>query len=558
MKKKLTFESNLLKNLMLFTFCGILLSSCNEDPKSAESETSSENSFFDGVFSRDTSKDLNVTSEGIAAVLESDQLQLHQREKVLEFYKNRSNAAAWNNSEDRSAFFDELKKAQNEGLEYNDYHGQKLDALMQDPANLSIEVQANLEILLSDAFFEYASHLFYGKLNPARMYKHWGVNRQDKDFEPILATALKNGEIQESLANLKPNQQVYKDLKKSLEQYRDIKNKEEAGITKIEKGPVIKSGEKNVRIPALVQRLKELEVLENSYTSQDSTYDSSLQEAVKNFQKKKGLQVDGILGNSTIRELNMTPEDRYNQILANLERWRWYPRDLGEHYILVNIPAFELAVVQDGDTVRNHDVIAGAKARPTPVFSDTLQYIVINPEWTIPPTIKEQDVIPSASADLSYLENNNISIYSNDGEQVDPAAIDWNNDNVMNYNFVQESGPSNPLGRVKIIYPNDYLIYLHDTPAKALFQQNYRAESSGCVRVENTIDLAAYVVEDQEWDLEKINQTIHTGKTTQVKIKSRIQVHHFYWTAWRDNGKTVFTEDVYDLDREVYTALLQD
>ncbi len=558
MRKKMNFNRNICKYSVLVAFLSVLLSSCNEDPKSAESETSSENSFFDGVFSSDTSKDLSVTSEGIASALKSDQLQLLQNEKVSEFYETRTNAAAWNDSKVRTAFFKELKKAREEGLEFSDYHGERLEEFMQNPANLSTEEQARLEILLTDAFFEYASHLFYGKLNPEKMYRLWGVKRQSKDFIQVLNGALENEEIEETLANLKPNHQVYKDLKKALEHYREIKEKEHTAVTKIEKGTLIKSGEKSERIPSVVQRLKELEVLDASYTFQDSTYDNSLQEAVKQFQKKKGLQVDGILGNSTIRELNMTPEDRFNQILANLERWRWYPRDLGDHYILVNIPAFELAVVQDGDTVRKHDVIAGAKARPTPVFSDTLQYIVINPEWTIPPTIKEQDVIPSASADLSYLENNNISIYSNDGEKVDPASIDWSNDNVMNYNFVQESGPSNPLGQVKIIYPNDYLIYLHDTPAKALFQQNYRAESSGCVRVENAIDLAAYVVEDQDWDLERINQTINTGKTTQVKIKSPIQVHHFYWTAWRDNGKTVFTEDVYDLDREVYTALLQD
>ena len=541
------------RSILFLSICVSFLLSCNDEPKTAE--TGKENSFFGSIFEGDASQGLNVTSGEISSALEESPVQLLNGQEVSNFYEKRSNTAAWNDAEVRTAFYEELKEARQEGLQFGDYHGQQLQNMMENPAALSTEEQAHLEIILTDAFFEYASHLLYGKLDPNEMYDLWGVKRQDKNLAEILNRALEQGEIAETLANLKPSHQVYSGLRKSLQEYRELKNKEQVSITKIEEGPMIKAGKKDERISSVIQRLKELEVLKRGYTSQDSTYDKNLQKAVEEFQKKKGLQVDGILGNSTIRELNMTPEDRYDQILANLERWRWYPRDLGEHYILINIPAFELAVVKDGDTIRQHDVIAGAKARPTPVFSDTLQYIVINPEWTIPPTIKSQDIIPAASSNPSYLRNNNIKVYSDEGERVDPSRINWNSEGVMNYTFVQRSGPSNPLGRVKIIYPNDYLIYLHDTPAKALFQQNFRAESSGCVRVEKALDLAAYVVKDRKWDLEQIKETIESGKTTQVKIESPIQVHHFYWTAWRDNGKTMFTEDVYELDREIYTAL---
>src|SRR5690606_23786092 len=281
-----------------------------------------------------------------------------------------------------------------------------------------------------------------------------------------------------------------------------------------------------------------------------------LEVAVKKFQEEKGLQADGKIGNSTLKELNLDNSDLYNKILVNLERWRWYPRDLGDHYIMVNVADFKLAVVKEGDTVRTHNVIAGSKERQTPVFTDTLEYIVINPQWNIPPTIQKEDIVPKASRNPSYLASNNISVTAPNGDALDPGSIDWTSSEVKNYRFSQSSGPSNPLGRVKIIYPNKYLIYLHDTPSKALFNRADRAESSGCVRVENAIDLAAYVVENQDsWDLEQIQKQIASGETKHVKIKRPIQVHHLYWTAWRGLEKTYFADDVYDLDKEVYEAL---
>ena len=328
-------------------------------------------------------------------------------------------------------------------------------------------------------------------------------------------------------------------------------------VNKIPEGELINPGDKDGRIPAIAKRLKTLQV-EVDTTALDSTYSEALVEAVKEFQQSKSIQTDGIIGNSTISELNKSPKDRYKQILANLERWRWYPRDLGEHYIIVNIPNFKLAVVKDGDTVRQHNVIAGAKERQTPIFSDTIDHLVINPTWTVPPTIKSQDVLPKMAADPSYLQRNNMALTGPNGEAVNPSSVNWNSEAAKSYTFTQRAGPSNPLGRVKIMYPNKYLIYLHDTPAKSLFSQTDRAESSGCVRVENALDLAAYVVENQsEWTRDKIEKIVGSGETTIVKVDRPIQVHHFYWTAWRAGGETVFTNDVYDLDEKIYSKLVR-
>ena len=495
-----------------------------------------------------------------AAELEDGCASIHSESlefsnEIEAFYKSASYAPIWNEEERRAAFSEELEKAEEEGLEPEDYYTPRLEMLINASGKLTETDRLAREVLLTDSFLKYVHDLFYGKVNPKDLYSLWGLKRQDLDLPGILKEAVQGEGIAAAIQSVKPQHPVYEGLKKSLQEYKTLKEKDSA-VTKIAEGKAIKPGDRDSRTPALAKRLQELGLVRLDSLENDSVYNEQLVAAVKRFQKEKGLQPDGIIGNSTISELNMDNSQLYNKILVNLERWRWYPRDLGEHYILVNVADFKLAVVKDGDTVRTHNVIAGSKQRQTPVFTDTLEYIVINPLWNIPPTIQEEDIVPKASANPSYLSNNNISVTAPNGDVLDPYNIDWSSPDVKNYRFSQSAGPSNPLGRVKIIYPNKYLIYLHDTPSKALFNRADRAESSGCVRVENAIDLAAYVVENQDdWTKEQIQKQIASGQTKHVKIKRPIQVHHFYWTAWKGLDKTNFADDVYDLDSEIYKAL---
>ncbi|GAB2768062.1 L,D-transpeptidase family protein [Actinomadura fibrosa] len=482
-------------------------------------------------------------------------LKFKQQKLVDSFYAGRSYKAVWDDAEIRNSFLNELKKAPEEGLNYQWYQGEELDKILEGETKIDAGAAAKLDLLLTDAFLNYAHDLYYGHLDPRKLNESWGIERAENDLFETLNKVVNKEEPAQVLNDLKPKHQIYSDLKRSLLEYS---KKEESGTSvQISKGDLIRKGEYDPRIPAVASRLKDL-----GYTlpknTPDSLYSDSLQEVVKSFQKERGLLTDGIIGNSTIEELNLGPAERYGQILANLERWRWYPRDLGEHYVVINIPNFKLAVVKKGDTIRQHSVIAGSRARPTPIFSDITEYIVLNPKWHIPPTIKTQDVIPRASRDGNYLASHNMSVFNSAGEKLDPAFIDWSSPQVRSYSFVQSAGPSNPLGRLKIIYPNRFLVYLHDTPGQALFEQNQRAESSGCVRVENAVDLAAYILKDQEdWDEEKIQEVINSGKTMQVKIDRPLRVHHLYWTAWRAGNKTVFTNDVYDLDKKIYDQLLK-
>lgn len=535
------------RNLLFVVFCLFSLWSCKNSNNNSDS-------WFSG-FSSPPPATAEDVQEALITIASSE--ELFSSEDLEEFYAKRNYAPVWKEEDNTTTFLEELEKAEEEGLSPADYHGVQLQELLNNSDDLSPEERAKLELLLTDSFFKYGHDLFYGKTDPKQLYSLWGVYRKQIKLDSILDNATANTEIDEALQSLKPTNEIYTGLKKSLEEYRELKEKDTLA-TSVPEGKALEPGEKDERITQLATRLKQLGFLDKDYSPVENTYDDTLEAAIKKLQSERGLEADGIIGSTTLRAMNMTDTDRYNKILVNLERWRWYPRDLGEHYIMVNIPDFTLSVIKDGDTVRKHNVVAGSKARPTIVFTDTLQYIVINPTWNIPPTIQRQDVIPKASSNPSYLRNNNMTVTAPDGEQLDPGSIDWSSPEVKNYRFSQSAGPSNPLGRVKIIYPNQYLIYLHDTPAQGLFERNDRAESSGCVRVEDAVDLSAYVVNNQEdWNQEKIEQTIANGRTTQVEITQPIQVHHFYWTSWRADGKTIFADDVYDLDAEVFAALQQ-
>ncbi len=523
---------------------GMVLISCNE--------SDAKNNFGFNWGDQET----RTSPEGIENILSRlSGGSLISKENVKAFYREREYTPTWTDEETATELYTRLDEAGKEGLRPKDYHLEEINKLLRSKSRSEKE-SSRLDILLTDAFMTYSRHLFYGKLDPAKLHRYYGVKREEKDLAAHLEKALEKGDISGALEDLKPPHQVYRDLKAALEEYTALKEKD-TSFTTVKAGKLVRPGEKDSRIPEVADRLKELGFLHPIHEIKENLYDRELEKAVREFQERKRLKVDGILGNATYEELNKKPENRHKQILANLERWRWYPRDLGDHYILVNIPDYKLAVVKNGDTLRTHNVIAGRKSRPTPIFSETLQHIVLNPEWTIPPTIKTRDVIPAASRNPSYLRNNNMVVTNSSGERIDPSGIDWSDPRVKNYTFTQRAGPSNPLGRVKIIYPNRFLVYLHDTPAKSLFAQNERAESSGCVRVEDALDLSAYVVDNQpEWDQARINEILAGGKTTHVKITQPIQVHHFYWTAWKDNGKTVFTDDVYELDKKIWTALL--
>ena len=294
------------------------------------------------------------------------------------------------------------------------------------------------------------------------------------------------------------------------------------------------------------------------------TFDEALVEAVKRFQRRHGLETDGIVGAGTLAELNVPVERRIRTIEMNLERWRWVDHDLGERYLLVDIAGFTLESVREREIVLEMPVIVGKHHHETPVFHDRIKYLEFNPYWNITPSIARHEMLPKLRQDPGYLDARDIRLFSGwgaDARPLDPRAIDWSRvsgQQIARYKLRQEPGPKNALGTVKFMFPNKYSVYLHDTPNHRLFDASERAFSHGCVRVSDPLTLALHVLEgkDPAWDEGRVDDVLETRKNTVVKLAEPLPVFLAYQTAWVDrDGRMRFSKDIYGRDARLEQAL---
>jgi murein L,D-transpeptidase YcbB/YkuD len=283
--------------------------------------------------------------------------------------------------------------------------------------------------------------------------------------------------------------------------------------------------------------------------------DSLLGEAVRSFQWRHGLEVDGVVGPRTTAALNFPIVQRIAQIEANLQRWRRLPRELGDRYFIVNIADFTVDLIEEGERIRRIPVIVGRPDRQTPEFSAEMTEVVLAPYWHVPPGIARIDQVPMIKADTTYLSRNRMVLLDATTDlPVDPDSIDWATITGAEFNDIfrlrQDPGEMNPLGQVKLLFPNEHDVYMHDTPSQHLFSVGKRMFSSGCVRVIGAMELAAHLLrEDPTWTPERMKQIIERGVEESVPLPTPYQVHIGYWTAWVDeDGVLHFRDDVYGRD----------
>jgi murein L,D-transpeptidase YcbB/YkuD len=474
-------------------------------------------------------------------------------------------SAAWNSRENLYQMLFILHNVYREGLNPEDYHLSAIEKLTEKII-LSKEAEvrdvARLELLLTDAFLLLSAHLALGKTDAVTIDPQWKASRRvlTIDLGKFADSTLLNNRIIENLQKLTPAHREYSNLKKALVEYRRIKDKGGWGrfytiLPKLEKGMC------DPNIALLRNRLAIIQLYIENDTVNKNLFDHSLYKQVMIFQLRNGLTADGVVGKATIEAMNIPVEERIATIEANLERWRWLSNDLGECYIKVNIANFDLQVIEKDDMVFRTEAIVGLTNRKTPVFSSIMKYLVLNPDWTVPPTILNDDVIPSVIDNPEYLAEKNLKILRIDGTEVDPLTIDWIN--IVNtgfpYRVHQEPGPENALGRIKFIFPNQYSVYIHDTPNRNLFGRTDRSFSSGCIRVNNPLDLAAWLMKgNPAWTPEQIKNVIDQGKEQIVSLATPIQVHIVYLTAWAgDDGIVYFRKDIYDRDQPLMAALKQ-
>ena len=482
---------------------------------------------------------------------------------LAKFYRARLFRPVWIDDSGPAPRVDSLIRAiesvKNDGLNPKDYQLDEIKALVDKYRKAKAgghgypEKLADLDILMTNSLFVCASHLLSGKVEPERVNDEWNIGQRDDDLAKTLERAVENNKIEGAFDLLRPRDQGYKRLVLALKSYRDIAAN--GGWPSIPRGPSIKYGQSDPRVPLLRARLEISGDIDRLPGRGDGdVYGRDIEAVVERFQRRHGLDPDGVAGPHTIDAMNVPVGKRIRQIELNLERWRWLPKDLGRRYIIINIANFELNVMKDGKSVMKMKVIVGRSYRQTPVFSSMITSIIINPYWYVPHSIAIKDILPDLKKDPDYLNKKKIEIIDSGGQAVAAGQdhINWGkiSGRDFNFRFRQEPGPLNALGRLKFNIPNKYDVYLHGTPAQDLFKRTQRGFSSGCIRLENPVDLAVYLLSgDPDWSRERLIGEIDSSKTETVRLKRPIPVYVLYWTAWvSDNGLLNFRDDIYGRD----------
>lgn len=430
------------------------------------------------------------------------------------------------------------------------------------------------DVSLTTGFMVHGLHLLQGQLRPSQLNIDWNVKPRQADLPELLHGAVTERDLIPALKSLLPPHPEYERLRQLRSDYELIA--QNGGWPMVPEGPALKPGE-----PALVERLRALrerltiegyhggppitgipkitgqaeryaiEQIEEEKeerrqgsvelpqtSSTQEVYPEQLANAVGKFQLAHGIEVDTIVGGQTLAELNIPAEQRLRQIELNMERWRWLPESLGSFDIRVNLPAFHLRVMKNNALVIEMNVIIGKEGWGTPVFSDEVEKIVVNPDWTVPQSILDKELMPIIRRDRSYLKRNNFVSVPGGGLR-------------------QKPGPMNPLGQYKFVFPNEHAIYLHATPKTALFNKRDRALSHGCIRVERPLDLAAVLLQGEpgNWTREQLSALADTNRTQEIKLVCKVPVHLLYWTVYCREESVEFHQDIYRMDQAMIRAL---
>jgi L,D-transpeptidase YcbB len=487
------------------------------------------------------------------------------------FYQERDYTLAWfkNNKlvPQAGSFLDIIKNADQEALKPEDYQVVNLPALISRYEQTKEDstkkmLQEEIDVALTATYFLYANDFYRGTVNPRKVEGiHWDVKRNKIKLHKALQALLKERDSRYPYNQFGALQEEYTELRGKLKEYRQIQQR--GGWPAIEGVKSLKLNDSSEAVISLRERLAKTENPKPANLT-SAVYDSSLQASVKSFQARHGLNPDGVIGPATLRLMNIPVEDRINQIIVNMERWRWLPKpkEMEKKLIYVNIPEFAMHVKEEGKEVMTMKVIVGKTMTSTPVFSDKLEYIVFSPYWNITKNILVNEVAPLQARKPEYMYNEEMEVVKDIGRnkvQIIPiSSVDWANVTKDNFEFRvrQRPGKKNPLGYVKFIFPNEYEVYLHDTPGGHLFSREQRLFSHGCIRIEKPQKFAEYLLQDQpQWTPDAIKSAMYAGEEKYVNLTKTIPVYIVYFTAWVDDkGVIHFRDDIYKHDQKLSKA----
>jgi murein L,D-transpeptidase YcbB/YkuD len=498
---------------------------------------------------------------------------------VARYYESQQFRAQWRDPARLGQLVEALLDLVNDGLDPANYHVDALDryrAALRSAKALPPDEQAGLEVLATDAMMLGLYHLYLGKVDPEKLSSQWNFASRPVDEErgfAALTRALDSGQVRETFQRARPQHVWYQRGRERLKEYRALAAA--GGWPTIPDGPTLKPGMSDPRVAAMRTRLQVTRdyvpgspaPMAPAATGSAATavppeavYDAALEAAVKRFQERHGLTADAAVGPATRAAMNVPVADRVDQIRVNLERGRWVLHEIKGELVVVDVAGFDVSYFRDDEPVWTSKVIVGRPYRETPIFKSLITYVVFNPTWTIPPTILVKDKLPVIKRDPAYLKRNNIRVIDSRGREVDPYSVNWSQygaGRLPPYQLRQDPGEDNALGLVKIMFPNRHMVYLHDTPAKSLFEKDERTFSSGCIRVEKAFELAELVLNDPvQWTQQSMAEVVASKKMLTVNLARPMPVLILYWTAQpRPDGHVIFRNDVYGRDPPTLAAL---
>ena len=451
------------------------------------------------------------------------------------------------------AFVEEVRESERYGFVPEDYHVAQLEEAVEklyDNRKRTSEDISELDIRITASFFLFATHLIEGRVRyPGAKEFLWARGMPLENDIALLLEMESSSDLRKEIEALHPEHREYKKLQEALMEYRAMEKADT--LPMIPEWLALKPGESHEAMPIVRRKLRLMKYIK---TSDDSPIlDEALVEALEKFQHRHGLKTDGNINRATVRFLNIPVREKSKLIALNLERLRWQPHVPAKgDKIIVNVPEYMLRVYRKDKEEIKMRVVLGAEYTPTPVFHDTLKYIVFSPTWIVPKSIFQEEFLPKLLEDPGHFGTERFKFYKK-GQEIDPYEEEWDDEDLdpNAYRVVENPGDANSLGKVKFIMPNDYSIYLHDTPADQLFGREERALSHGCIRVERPEELVAYLLsDDKQWDTEKIKEAMQSQEPLQVNLPKPVPVYIVYRTVWvDDDDKVNFREDIYGHDQ---------
>jgi L,D-transpeptidase YcbB len=452
-----------------------------------------------------------------------------------------------------------VRASTTDGLTPADYHLASLERLASRPARTPLDT-AQLDLLATDGYSELLYHLYFGKVDPVSIDSRWNFERREmkqSDAVQFVLDGMTSADVASAIAAVRPDHWMYRSMVEALAAYRQLEVA--GGWPIIADGPTLRRGVSDPRVAALRVHLV-ASGDDPAASTADVHFDEPLEAALKRFQLRHFLQPDGAVGPATRRELNVSVAQRIDQIRVNLERARWVLHQSADgEFVIVDVAGFEVRYVRDRAVIWRSRAQVGQPYRQTPIFRSAIDEVVFNPTWTVPPGILGKDILPAVRRDPSYLDKRGLRVIDRNGRPVSRADIDFAKYTAATFPFMirQEPGPTNALGRVKMMFPNPHLVYLHDTPSQALFDPEHRAFSSGCIRTERPLELAELLLANPDrWNRKMIDDAVASGSTRTIRLPKAVPVLILYWTVDRDDrGAIVFKPDPYGRDPKLLKAL---